>query len=450
MRYARTAASLAALAAFATPPAEAQRYPFDVGVNVGASLHTTMTDAAQFAGGAAKFGTGWLAGTQLTLWPRDRFGVRGNLNFSDRPLNADNEVIPHVNLWSGSVDLMLRFKVPNETWQGTENLPYASIGIGRKWVNPAGDQYICVDQVENKFWECQPYSTAGGGNTPALGEWREVTMLLLGVGTDVRFKPNWAFRLELNDRMFRPQVHETTLLGGRTWRTIDAQENLAKFQHELSAAAGLHFMLGRASEMTTPVAAPPPPPQQQQQQQTPPQRQTPPPPPPPREDDIGVCILDPAAGGMRTVDARFRHASSDTVVMQGGTARPIRQLVSSVNTAGNADWYVRGAPFVLQMGQVREEFVTYGRPESLGCGSLAYVGMANGYPVYVRPSDIADYRGELQNALARHNGDLAATLAAERTLRDRFDAVRTIYLPVDAVGPRMQPLQRQEQVRKGF
>jgi len=76
------------------------------------------------------------------------------------------------------------------------------------------------------------------------------------------------------------------------------------------------------------------------------------------------------------------------------------------------------------------------------------VGMVNGYPVYVSPSDIAAYSSELQSAVSSRNGDLAAALGANRQLRERFDQVRTIHVPIDAVGPRLQALQRQEQVRK--
>jgi hypothetical protein len=199
------------------------------------------------------------------------------------------------------------------------------------------------------------------------------------------------------------------------------------------------------------VAPPPPvqqqPPPQQQRQQPPP---TPPaPPPPPRVDDISVCVIDTGApGGVRTLDAQYRYASNDTVVISGGTPRPIRSAVSSINTAGSADWFVRGTPFVLQMGRYREEFVTYGRPELVGCPNLAYVGMVNGFPVYVNPGDVTAFRPELEAAVRAANGDLATALAGNDRLRTQFDAIRSIWIPIDAVGPRMQALQRQEQVRK--
>jgi hypothetical protein len=190
--------------------------------------------------------------------------------------------------------------------------------------------------------------------------------------------------------------------------------------------------------------------QQQPQPQAPPPA-PPAPPPPPRVDDISVCVIDiTAAGGMRMQTAQFRHASSDTVVTQAGTTRPLRQTLGSVMTAANAEWYVRGTPFVMTMGQYREEFVTFGQPSTPACNSLVYVGNVNGYPVFVNPNDVSAFRQPLQTAVTAANGDLSAALAGNNQLRTQFDAVRNIYIPLDVVGPRMQQLQRQEQVRKGL
>jgi len=449
------------LAAFAGR-AQAQSYWFDLGVNAGGSLFTSVTGDDDFAGGSAKFGTGWLLGSQFTIWPWSRIGLRANMNIADRGFDADNEIHPNINLWSGSGDLMIRLRAPNPSWEGSETLPYVALGVGRKWVNPAGDQHNCAERrADNSlasFFECTPYdqTTATRTATPALREW-DSWMFLAGVGADFRFSPRWLFRVELNDRIFKPFVNQTSgYAGGNVWDAPEAtvDDNIASMVHELGLQAGIHVALGMRGPGAPRTVAPPPPPpqqQQQQQQQPPPVRQEPPPPqqtpPPPRVDDISVCVLDPAAsGGMRMQSAQFRHASNDTVV----AGQPLRSTVSGVLTAGNAEWYVRGTPFVMQMGQLREEFVTYGRPEQVACNSLTYVGMVNNYAVYVNPNDISAYRSDLQSAVSARNGDLAAALGANRQLREQFDAVRTIYLPIDAVGPRLQALQRQEQVRKGL
>jgi hypothetical protein len=435
-------------------PAAAQNYWFDLGVNAGGSLHTSILGADDgFGGGDAKFGTGWLLGSQLTIWPSARIGLRANMNYSDRPLDADNEIASSINLWSGSGDLVLRLKTPNPSWEGKETLPYLAAGLGRKWVNPAGDAYVCYDQARQETWSCEPFNkTPGANNTFALGEWKESLMILLGVGADFRLSPKLLARVEINDRIYKPQVQAVSaFLGGNLYNVPDGEDNLASMAHELGAQVGLSLAFGMRGETMMAAPPPPPPPQQQQQQQQAPPPAPPAPPPPPRVDDISVCVVDlTAQGGMRTQAAQFRHASSDTVVTQGGTSRPLRETLGNVQTAANADWYVRGTPFVMTMGQYREEFVTYGQPTTPACNSLVYVGNVNGYPVFVNPNDVAAFRQPLQTAVSGANGDLAAALAGNNQLRTQFDAVRNIYIPLDVVGPRMQQLQRQEQVRTGL
>lgn len=450
-RYLCVGSITALVLAVAVLPASAQNYWFDLGVNAGGSLHTKMIGADDgFNGGDLKFGTGWLLGSQLTIWPSARIGLRANLNYADRALEADNEIAPDINLWSGSGDLVFRLKTPNPSWQGSETLPFLAVGLGRKWVNPAGDQYVCYDQPRGEIWNCEPLAKgAAGANSFAVGEWKESLMVLLGVGADFRLSPHLLARLELNDRIYKPQVQALNgYLGGNLYSATDGEENLSAMVHELGASVGLSLAFGMRGE--TMMAPPPPPPPPTRQAPPPPPPAPPAPPPPPRVDDINVCVVDLAAqGGMRSVAAQFRHASSDTVVTQGGTTRALRSTLGNVQTAANADWYVRGTPFVMTMGQYREEFVTYGQPSTPACNSLVYVGNVNGYPVFVNPNDIAAYRDGLMTAVSGANNDLAAALAGNTRLRTQFDAVRTIYIPLDLVGPRMQALQRQEQVRKG-
>jgi hypothetical protein len=373
------------------------------------------------------------------------------MNYSDRSLDADAEIASHINLWSGSGDIVFRLREPNPSWEGRETLPYLAAGVGRKWINPAGDGYICYDQARSESWTCEPFDkTPNANNTFALGEWKESLMVLLGVGADFRLSPRLLARVEVNDRIYKPQVQAiSAFLGGNLYNAPDGEENLSGTAHEIGAQVGLSLAFGMRGE--TVMAAPPPPPPPPAQQQPEPQQQQPPPapPPPPRVDDISVCVVDIAAeGGMRMQAAQFRHASSDTVVTQGGTTRPLRETLGNVQTAANADWYVRGTPFVMTMGEYREEFVTYGQPSTPACNSLVYVGNVNGYPVYVNPTDVSAFREDMQTAVSAASGDLAAALAANNQLRTQFDAVRNIYIPLDVVGPRMQQLQRQEQVRK--
>ncbi len=427
--------SLAVVLAIAVSasPAVAQQYWFDLGANVGGSLYTSMVDDA-------KFSTGWLVGSQLTIWPWSRVGLRVNGQFADR----EAEAVSHVNLWGASGDLMIRFRAPNETWQGAETLPYVALGLGTKWVNPAGDATVCYDAGNNEFWACAPLSSGTGGNQ-ALGEWKESIMGVIGLGADFRFSPRWAFRAEVSDRIFKPQVQQvSSFLGGNLYAVPDGDENLSSLVHEIGLQAGLSLLFGMKGPAQ--VVAPPPPPQQQAPPPPPPQR--PAPPPPPREDQISVCVVDPgASGGLRMQDAVFRHASSDTVVVAGGQTTPLRQTVGNVPTAANADWYVRGTPFVMAMGRAREEFVTYGQPTMMQSG-IVYLGNANGFPVYANANDVAPFQARLAPAVQQRNGDLAAALGANTQLRTAFDRVNTIYVPMAVVGCRFQGLQRQEPVRK--
>ncbi|MCI0432216.1 MAG: outer membrane beta-barrel protein [Gemmatimonadetes bacterium] len=437
-----------ALAVWASP-AVAQQYWWDLGVNVGGSLFTSMVGADEgFTGGDAKFATGVSLGSQLTIWPWSRVGIRANGQFADRALEGDNEIYSNVNLWGATGDLMLRFKAPNETWQGSETIPYIALGAGLKWVNPAGDPTVCYDTSRNQFWSCTPLSSGTGANQ-ALGEWKESITALIGIGADFRFSPRWLFRLEANDRIFKPQVQEVaSFLGGNIYDVPDGEENLSKLVHEIGLQAGLHVVFGMRGPAA--VAAPPPPPQQPppQQQAPPPPPQQPAPPPPPREDQISVCVVDPgASGGLRMQSAVFRHASSDTVVVSGDQTTPLRQTVGNVNTAANADWYVRGTPFVLAMGRAREEFVTYGQPSMMQSG-IVYIGMANNHAVYANASDVSAFQSQLAAAVQQRNGDLAGALGANNSLRTSFDRVNTIFVPMTVIGCRFQGLQRQEPVRK--
>jgi len=105
-------AAVLAIAVFAGPTA-AQQYWWDLGVNAGGSLFTSMIGADEgFSDGNAKFSTSWLVGSQLTIWPWSRVGLRANGQFADRGAGGDNETISHVNLWGASGDLMLRFRAP--------------------------------------------------------------------------------------------------------------------------------------------------------------------------------------------------------------------------------------------------------------------------------------------------------------------------------------------------
>jgi hypothetical protein len=398
-----------------------------------------------------RFDAGWLTGSQLTLWLSQRVGIRANMTYSDRPLvMEDASITEHVNLWTGTGDLLFRFRAPNETWEGREFLPYIALGVGGKWHNPAGDDFTCQDQEENKLWTCQPYTvptTDPDGPMFALGE-QKVLAGLVGVGGDLRFSPRFSLRLELSDRIYKPQTYAARFEGGSIYPLTNGDENVSKVVHEIGAQAGLQLLLGlREADVVAVAPAPPPPPPATP---TPPPPATPTPPPPPRVEAFTVCVVDPTApSGIRMQFATFLVASGDTVVVTGGQRVPLRSAVGDVMTAQQADWYVRGTPFRLTSGNYSAEFVTYGAQAVRQPSDLVYLGTVNGYPVYASSSDPAltpQIRQGFANVTDR---DLAVVFRTNTNLRTGFDEIRTVYVPARAVGCTFQPLQRQEPVRKG-
>jgi len=102
--------------------------------------------AVTFMGGGATFGDmadesateirmadGWMAGLQLERW-FGRVGLRLNGGVTERTLADDPNF--HMNLYTGDLDLMLRFRRPEPyRWF----MPYMALGAGASVYNMAGD-----------------------------------------------------------------------------------------------------------------------------------------------------------------------------------------------------------------------------------------------------------------------------------------------------------------------
>jgi hypothetical protein len=417
--------------------ASAQRWVADFGVNGGGSWYSQLLSGDEIGGDGARFQAGWLVGSQLTLWPTGRIGLRANMTYTDATLRetGDNERDLHgnVNLWSGSGDLLIRFREPNETWVGRETLPYLALGFGRKWVNPASDIWTCGDD------SCVPLNT--NPNAALLEE--STWMGLIGLGADFRMSPRMALRLELNDRIYSPhtrRIGAAPATGGAIALTND--ENLSSTVHEIGLQLGLHFLMGLRTPPPVAVAPPPPAP-------------PPPPPPapePPREDEITVCVIDPSAtGGVRMQTAVFRHQQRDTVVMVDGQRRPLREVVGTgIPVARTAGWYVRGEPLVMTVGREQVRFLPYQTATVIEPQRIVYLGNVGGYPVYADRDEVADVITPLQTARGtRTDAELGELLAANRQVRDSVQRVSFLYVPLDPYGCVFQPVQRQVDVRKG-
>ncbi|MGH7448534.1 MAG: hypothetical protein ACRELT_13280, partial [Longimicrobiales bacterium] len=241
----------ALLAGLAPREAYAQRWTADWGINGGFSWYSEALDEEAGLTDGGRFAAGWLLGTQLTVWPSTRFGIRANGTYSERPLKSDEDLAHlgedshlhgNVNLWSGSLDALIRLRQPNESWLGRETLPYIALGLGAKWINPASDS-DCTDADGEQF-DCN-LIFPGGTAVVAFDEGASL-MGLIGIGADFRLSPRTALRLELNDRLYKPKFYATTQASPFT---VSNDENLGKLVHEIGAQLGFHLLFG--------VAAPP-------------------------------------------------------------------------------------------------------------------------------------------------------------------------------------------------
>lgn len=467
-RVAITAALLTPIAG----PVAAQNYRWDFGANVGYAWYRAMLSSEQtgLPDGSdwddVKFEAGPRLGAQIGYWFKPKLGIRANFGFAERPVVAENydlldnetetdNMFTNINLWNGTVDLLFRFKGPNETWEGTEVLPYFALGLGGKWVNPAGDPYTCVDNTEGKSWSCHPFTPwdrqgtapSNFGNGFALGE-QKVLSGLIGLGTDIRFSPRVALRLEANDHIYRPQVYQTDAsIQGMSLELTNGDDNVSQLVHEIGADIGLHLLMGLARpEVVAVVPAPAPEPP----------APVPPAPPvvtptPPRVDNLNICVIDPTVpSGIRMQAAVFRYATNDTVVVVNGNTQPFRSSIGTVMVARNADWYIRSEPLTITMGKDKLQYLPYQGAMSIESSRLSYLGNVNGYPVYADRDEVADVIGELNDLRrADASGDLSKIMGERKDVRDKLEDVKFFYVPLDPYGCVFQPLQVLEPVTKG-
>jgi hypothetical protein len=391
-----------------------------------------------------RFESDWLAGAQLGVWLTPKIALRLNGTYADRPLSMDAapqdmELVSSVNLWSGSADLMWRFRQPNSTWMGTEVLPYLALGLGAKWINPSGDAFDCVDDGEAE--SCAPFTITdptAGAMTFALPEQTRL-MGLVGLGTDVRLSPRFALRLEVNDRIYKPELYEIDATNAYTG------ESVGNTVHEIAGQVGLHLLMGLARPEVVSVApAPAPPP-------APPIAPPPAAPPAPVEEAVTVCVIDPTVrSGVRMQSALYRPATRDTVVLMNGQRVPLNEAVGSVMVVRDAEWYVRGQPLVLRVNNERYEYLTYQGARRIEASNLSYLGTIDGYPVYADRDEVADVVDTLADARATGGtSELGTILATRRELRTRVNDVDYLYVPLEPTGCVFQALQPMAPVTKG-
>lgn len=453
MKLASKVALLGALLVpMATVPAQAQSWKWDFNVNAGYSFFNEMLsgDKVGITGAEddVKFKNGGLLGAQLTFWPSSRFGIRFNGTYADRPLVAENYTltgaansgISHVNLWSGSGDLLFRFARPRAEYTGMEVLPYLALGIGAKWHNPSGDAYTCNDTEEGESFACAPFTVSSGtttGRTFALAEANSL-MGLVGLGADWRIGRNFAIRTEVGDRIWDARLHLATgAPAGSTVTLASGDTDFGDDVHEIYAQAGLTFLFGVARPAAVAIVEPAP------------VAPTPVAPVVSREN-MTVCVVDPTATNGLRLQTVTLVGGRDTVVVVGGEDRPFTTTVTAIAPVTSADWYVRGEPFRIHTGDTHVEYVTYGSTRVIDANELTYIGTANGMHLYADRDDVADIVDELNEVnRARAGTDLGKILEENRELRDELDDVKVLYIPTSAYGCTFQAVQLQEQVRKG-
>jgi hypothetical protein len=455
MRVVSRVAILAALLVpMATGSLSAQSWKWDWNINGGYSKYSDMLGESNTGVTAADvhFKSGGLGGTQLTIWPASKLGIRFNGTYADRPVTASdvfvnqfaNSGLNHVNLWSLSGDLLLRFKSPAEEFTKMEMLPYIALGVGAKWHNPSGDSYTCNDTAEGKSWACAPFTVSNTVNTAgpvnyALAE-ANTLMGLAGLGADWRISRGMAIRTEIGDRIYDPRIHQlaTAVPVGTTFNTADSDEDVSKTVHEIYGQVGLSFLFGVARPAAVAVIAPPPEPAPVT------------PTPTITRESISVCVVDPTAtGGIRMQQATL-VAGRDTVITVGGTDQPFSSSVGTVSTTSNADWFVRGQPLTVNVGKAKWEYVTYGSTRNINSSDLAFLGTVNGMPVYADRNEVKDVLNELNELNAAQNRkDFGDVLDEHKDLRGALDDIKVLYVPASSTGCVFQAVQRQEEVRKG-
>ncbi|MGH7445064.1 MAG: outer membrane beta-barrel protein [Longimicrobiales bacterium] len=437
----RVAAAAAVMVPLVASPASAQNYKVDFGLNGGYSWYSAALGADETGAEDTdvRFDAGWLLGSQLGFWFTPRVGLRANFTYADTDLKADEALLhDHMNMWSGTGDLLFRFREPNEEWMGSEVLPFIALGLGGKWINPASDWATCSGGDQDDSSSCHPFTV---GTTGFAIEEATSFAGLIGLGADWRVSPNFALRFELDDRIYKPEIYAGSFTGPTSFARSTG-ENLSKVVHEVSGQIGLHILAGLEAPPVVAVAPAPPPP---------PPPPTPEPPPPPREESIMVCVVDPTAdNGLRMQQATYLVDAGDTVVTVNGERQPLSSAVGNVVVAGNQPWYVSGAPLTVNVGATSYEYLTYQGAVRIESDRLTYLGTVNGLPVYADRDQVADVRDQLADARsAQATGDLEDILEEEEDLREAVDALQVVYVPLQPTGCVFQPLQRQQQVRKG-
>jgi hypothetical protein len=476
----RAAIAMALALPLATLPLTAQKYRWDFNVNGGYSWLTgdlvdrdvflfddlDVIDELDFLDPFrdVSLGNGPIFGAQLGYWfgGSKRVGLRANFAFTDSDVETfgrvdrlfiDEDIIfgrgdffdTDVNLWSGSGDLLVRFKTPNTRWDGMEWLPYVALGLGAQWINPAGSTFTLVDNIDIDIGDginiggnsgvpiaCRRrlvFETLLDNNRCAFLEEGSSLMGLLAIGMDLRLAPSFAIRLEFGDRIYEAPIAAAVAFDEDfpfVFANIGDFDNTVN-QLYLTAGAAILFGLEHPPRRVTVVPRP-----------------APPPPPPPATEEITVCVIDPTyAGGVRNITATRHLSTGDTTVMKNGQSVPLSVAVGTVPVASNSTWYISGAPLEIGTAPNRLVYVSVGGARMINPDELAYLGTINGMPVFADRLTLAPVLMNLGP-----NTDLNRLVTESSGAREALESVTTVYVPLQPTGCVFQAMQKQVEVRK--
>ena len=148
--------------------------------------------------------------------------------------------------------------------------------------------------------------------------------------------------------------------------------------------------------------------------------------------------------------ATFRHEQADTVVMVNGNRVAFRQsLPANVMVARSATWFVRGEPVTITAGRETVRWLPYQSAMQIEANRLVYLGNINGYPVYADRDEVADVLTTINTARGTRTDVELGTLLTDAKTRDVVTGTSFLYVPLDPSGCVFQPIQRQQDVRKG-
>lgn len=156
-----------------------------------------------------------------------------------------------------------------------------------------------------------------------------------------------------------------------------------------------------------------------------------------------LCVLAPDSEyGLRTLQAVRPVDRRDTLAVIGGRRIPLAEAVGAVPVASQASWFAAGRTLDITIGRRLERYAIYDAGRIIPATELAYLGTANGLPVYAAASDMAPVQ-PAQVWKAVGSRELTVLIEADAAFRARMRAIDVLYVPLRSIGCIFQPLLRE-------